>query len=174
MKAEIIKANRHEISTSEPSAFVAPVANRGHGARYNPAAHGNIVVRETHRPTGLWRMVAINQTHRETSAWMRTVDHSHRLASIANDLTQLAFRIATDLRKLEAKLKVSGESWNPAKLRKWANSGIIIASDHPAYDWCEETAQAMDEHARLEAEAKTLRAEQGDFVANVLIEENQQ
>lgn len=169
MKTETIKAKRNEISTSELSAFVAPVATRGPGAHYNPAAHGNIVVRETHIPTGLWRMVAINQTHYETSSWMRTVDHSDRLASIDKTMAQLTERIGNDLRKLEAKLEVSGKSWNPAKLRKWANTGII-ATGRPAYEWCEHTALAMEEHSRLEAEAKKLRAEQGDFVANVLIE----
>lgn len=96
MKKETIKIKETDIVTDEPSGFSVSVAGRDWRGR-----HGNITVRETHRPSGVWRAVNINNSHREEGPWMQTIDNTARIAALATRLADLEGRMGQDLTRAQ-------------------------------------------------------------------------
>lgn len=162
----ITKILRSEITTGPAYGFSAPVAGRDWRGCYtdeNRAAHGNIVVRETHRPTGYWRSVAINQNFREEGPWMRTIDHSREIAGLRKQLVSIEAQISKDLQRAEKELKLSGVKWNPERCRKWADYGTAGYRTGGPYAYLSATAESMEEHDRIETKIDDLTRKQGDF-----------
>lgn len=172
-----IKISIREITTGEAYGFSASVAGRDWRGRYtdeNRAAHGNIVVRETHRSTGYWRKVNLNQRFREEGPWMQTIDHSAKISSLKTQLKQIETSIGEALHRAKND-GLSMPSLNAKQCRHLATEGPILASGGPngywrKYDYLAAAADAMEDHERIEAEIAKLKKEQGDFPVAAEIE----
>jgi hypothetical protein len=146
--------NPKTLIKSEPGGFSCPTCTDE-----NPAAHGNITVRETDPATGFWRSVNINGHHREEGPWRQTVDNTREISALTRRLDRLAAEISADLRR-GAKDGLTGEV-SAARCRDLALRGPMIATGWQKFNYLAETAEKIEEHARIKTELETLKKAEG-------------
>lgn len=148
--------NPETLFESEASGYVCSVAGRDHRGVYtdeNPAAHGNVTIRETDPITGIWRAVNINGFHREEGPWQKTINNAAKIKSLTRQIEALAKDISADIQR-GAKDGLTGNV-TPKICRE------IIAADWRKFDYLSKTADKMEEYAEIENEIKALKKAEG-------------